>query len=71
MARVRPKSLLDGGRVDRTAPVTLELFDPGAHDPAHLAQPMANRPLSRVRIVSPRDSTLVSAASHAPWPLAA
>ena len=33
-------------------------------------QLMANRPLSSTRILSPLESTLVSAASQAPWPLA-
>ena len=33
-------------------------------------QPIAKRPLSSTSTLSPRDSTLVSAASQAPWPLA-
>ena len=34
-------------------------------------QPIAKRPLSSTSTLSPRDSTLVSAASQAPWPFAA
>ena len=33
-------------------------------------QPAANRPLSSTSTLSPRESTLVSAASQAPWPFA-
>jgi hypothetical protein len=33
-------------------------------------QPIAKRPLSSTSTLSLRDSTLVSAASQAPWPLA-
>ena len=34
-------------------------------------QPIAKRPLSSTSTLSPRESTLVSAASQAPWPFAA
>jgi hypothetical protein len=37
---------------------------------AALPQPIAKRPLSSTSSLSPRDSTLDSVASHAPWPLA-
>ena len=50
------------------APTSVSVRTPSA--PAISPQPVANR-LSRTRILSPRERTFESAASHAPCPLAA
>ncbi len=49
------------GRISTSAPII----------PAISPQPMAKRPLASTRTLSPRESTLVKAASQPPWPLAA
>ena len=67
----RLQALLEGGRIDGAAPVALQHLDLDAQHRAISPQPSAKRPLSSASTVSPRESTLVSAASQPPWPLAA
>ena len=67
---VLPQPRLDLVGPHGAAQVALQHLDLGAHAAAASPQPIAKRPLSSTSTLSPRDSTLVSAASQAPWPLA-
>ena len=69
LSRFRRSSSAAGSTARRQSP-----FSTSTSTPIILAispQPSAKRPLSSASTVSPRDSTLVSAASQPPWPLAA
>ena len=71
VALVAPQPLLERRRIDGAAPVALSTSTSTPIILAISPQPRAKRPLSSASTVSPRESTLVSAASQPPWPLAA
>ena len=69
LSRFRRSSSAAGSTARRQSP-----FSASTSAPIILAispQPMAKRPLSSTSTVSPRESTLLIAASQPPWPLAA
>jgi len=57
-----------GSTARRQSPLTTSASMPSRA--AASPQSTAKRPLSSTKILSPRESTFVSAASQAPWPLA-
>ena len=65
----RSRASTSAGRIARRqSPFSTSTSAPIAA--AALPQPIAKRPLSSTSTLSPRDSTLESVASQAPWPLA-
>jgi hypothetical protein len=71
VAGVAPQTLLDGSGIDRPRQEPASTSTSAPMKRAISPQPMAKRPLASTRTLSPRESTLVSAASQPPWPLAA